>query len=68
MASTTDAVIGDHDGRRLRGSEVREMFAQIRLTGNVTSVPPLVVAKTAEAYEVLVAAIQAAGGGEVSPL
>jgi hypothetical protein len=64
MAAATDAVVGDHSGRRLSGATFRQLFAQVLLTGNVTPIPPLVVAKTEDAYRQIVDAIRLAAEGE----
>jgi hypothetical protein len=58
MAAATDAVVGDHEGNRFSGPDFRSLFAQVLLTGNVTPIPKLIVAKSGTAYEALVAAIR----------
>jgi hypothetical protein len=59
MASKTDAIVGTHDGQRLNGPLFADLFATVLLTGNVTPIPPLIVAKTSSAYDMIVEAIQA---------
>jgi hypothetical protein len=58
MAAATDAVVGDHAGQRLSGPDFRRLFAQVLLTGNVTPIPALVVAKSQDTYLEVVNAIQ----------
>jgi hypothetical protein len=60
MVAATDAVVGDHDGRRLSGPDFRGLFAQVLLTGNVTPIPKLIAAKSVEAYEAVVEAVRRA--------
>lgn len=57
MAASTDAVVGDHEGNLLSGPDFRELFAQVLLTGNVTPIPKLIVAKSHDAYLEVVGAI-----------
>lgn len=57
MASATDAVVGDHFGNHFSSSLFRQLFAQVLLTGNVTPIPPLIVAKTTATYDAIVNAL-----------
>jgi fructose-1,6-bisphosphatase/inositol monophosphatase family enzyme len=56
MAAATDAVVGDHEGTVVSGDTFRGLFAQVLLTGNVTPIPPMIVAKNMEAFEIVAAA------------
>ena len=60
MASCTDAVLGDHEGRLLSSPVFRGLFAQVLLEGNVTPIPKLIVAKSMSAYSLIVEAFQRA--------
>jgi 3'-phosphoadenosine 5'-phosphosulfate (PAPS) 3'-phosphatase len=51
MATATDAVVGDLDGTVVSGPTFRELFAAVLLEGNVTAIPPMIVAKTWDRYK-----------------
>lgn len=51
MATATDAVVGDLDGAVVSGPTFRDLFAAVLLEGNVTAIPPMIVAKSLERYQ-----------------
>lgn len=58
MASATDAMIGDHEGNRLSGPDFLELFAQVLVThDDCQPIPPLIVAKSDDAYRAIIAAL-----------
>lgn len=57
MAVATDAVVGNHEGTVASGAAFRQLFAQVLLTGNVTPIPKMIVAKNMDCFVELVDAI-----------
>jgi hypothetical protein len=57
MAVATDAVVGNHEGTVVSGAAFRQLFAQVLLTGNVTPIPKMIVAKNMDCFLEIVDAI-----------
>jgi hypothetical protein len=53
MATSTDAIVGDLEGTIVSGSTFRELYGRVLLSQNVTTIPPMIVAKNLDRYQEL---------------